>query len=97
MSVQELYDKVTRNIIAEIEAGNLPPWLKPWKTGKRGGIMPNNRDEAALQRPQHSHALVRARGQRILAGRVVHIQAMRRSRRPGPGEKQPASSTSTRR
>jgi antirestriction protein ArdC len=42
MSVQELYDRVTNEIIREIEAGNPPPWLKPWKTNRRGGIMPVN-------------------------------------------------------
>lgn len=42
MSLQTLYDKVTQNIIQEIETGNLPPWLKPWKDGRRGGIVPVN-------------------------------------------------------
>ena len=42
MSVQDLYANVTNNIIREIEAGNLPPWLQPWKSGKRGGIIPVN-------------------------------------------------------
>lgn len=42
MKVQELYETVTRNIITEIEAGNVPPWLKPWKQGKRTGIVPVN-------------------------------------------------------
>jgi antirestriction protein ArdC len=42
MSVQDLYTRVTQNIISEIEAGNLPPWLQPWKSGKRGGIIPIN-------------------------------------------------------
>lgn len=40
--VDDLYRRVTNSIIAEIEAGNLPPWLKPWKSGKRTGIMPIN-------------------------------------------------------
>ncbi|ABE61202.1 antirestriction protein [Nitrobacter hamburgensis X14] len=42
MGVQQLYEQVTRTIISEIEAGNLPPWLQPWKAGKRGGIIPIN-------------------------------------------------------
>jgi antirestriction protein ArdC len=42
LGVNELYEQVTRNIISEIEAGNLPPWLQPWKSGKRGGIIPVN-------------------------------------------------------
>jgi antirestriction protein ArdC len=42
LSVQLLYQKVTDGIIREIEAGNLPPWLQPWKSGKRGGIIPVN-------------------------------------------------------
>src|SRR3954452_19539000 len=42
MQMQQLYAAVTNNIIAEIEAGNLPPWLKPWKEGRRTGIIPIN-------------------------------------------------------
>jgi antirestriction protein ArdC len=42
LKIAELYEQVTRNIIAEIEAGNLPPWLKPWKEGRRTGIIPIN-------------------------------------------------------
>ena len=42
MQVQQLYERVTANIISEIEAGNLPPWLKPWKGGRRTGIIPIN-------------------------------------------------------
>ncbi len=42
MKVQELYEKTTNKIIADIEAGNLPPWLLPWKRGKRTGIVPVN-------------------------------------------------------
>jgi antirestriction protein ArdC len=42
MSAQALYDSVTANIIQAIEKGDLPPWLKPWKEGRRTGIMPIN-------------------------------------------------------
>ena len=42
MSIQKLYERVTSNIVNEIEAGNSPPWLKPWKQTRRGGIMPVN-------------------------------------------------------
>lgn len=42
MKVTDLYKSVTDNIIREIEAGNLPPWLKPWKGGRRTGIVPVN-------------------------------------------------------
>jgi antirestriction protein ArdC len=42
LKIAELYESVTNNIIREIEAGNLPPWLKPWKGGKRTGIIPIN-------------------------------------------------------
>lgn len=42
MSVQQLYERVTQTIISEIEAGRLPPWLQPWKAGRRGGIIPIN-------------------------------------------------------
>ena len=42
MHTKELYERVTNNIIREIEAGNAPPWLKPWKQGKRTGILPVN-------------------------------------------------------
>lgn len=42
MKVAELYERVTNRIITDIEAGNLPPWLKPWKGGRRTGIVPVN-------------------------------------------------------
>jgi antirestriction protein ArdC len=42
MKIADLYQSVTNSIVAEIEAGNLPPWLKPWKTGRRTGIIPIN-------------------------------------------------------
>jgi len=42
MRAQDLYSRITQQIIDEIEGGNLPPWLKPWKQGKRTGIMPVN-------------------------------------------------------
>ena len=42
MKPNDLYERVTNNIILEIEAGNLPPWLKPWKRGKTTGIIPVN-------------------------------------------------------
>lgn len=42
MRVQELYERTTNKIIADIESGNLPPWLLPWKKGKRTGIIPIN-------------------------------------------------------
>lgn len=42
MHISALYESVTNNIIREIEAGNLPPWLKPWKGGRRTGIIPIN-------------------------------------------------------
>lgn len=42
MKPQELYKQVTDNIVHQIEAGNLPPWLLPWKRSKRGGILPRN-------------------------------------------------------
>ena len=47
MRVQDLYDRVTQQIISEIEAGNLPPWLKPWKDGRRTGIIPVNASTSA--------------------------------------------------
>lgn len=42
MGVQDLYAKVTNQIIADIEKGDLPVWLQPWKSGRRGGIIPVN-------------------------------------------------------
>jgi antirestriction protein ArdC len=42
LSVQQLYQQVTDGIIRDIEIGNLPCWLKPWKSGRRGGIIPIN-------------------------------------------------------
>jgi antirestriction protein ArdC len=37
----DLYAKVTDQIIRELEAGSVP-WVRPWKTGNPGGIMPVN-------------------------------------------------------
>src|SRR4051812_34600146 len=42
MKIEALYQNVTNSIIRDIEAGNLPIWLKPWKQGKRTGILPVN-------------------------------------------------------
>jgi len=42
VKVQEIYERVTNKIITDIEAGNLPPWLLPWKRGIRTGIVPVN-------------------------------------------------------
>lgn len=42
MKAHEVYQRVTDNIIREIEAGNLPPWLQPWRRKRRGSIFPRN-------------------------------------------------------
>jgi antirestriction protein ArdC len=42
MRTEELYRTVTQNIIRELEAGNLPPWLLPFRKSRRTGIMPIN-------------------------------------------------------
>src|SRR5580704_9318459 len=42
MKIADLYTSVTNSIIKDIEAGNLPPWLKPWKDGRRTGLVPIN-------------------------------------------------------
>jgi antirestriction protein ArdC len=42
LSVQQLYERVTNQIIADMEKGDLPVWLQPWKSGKRGGIISIN-------------------------------------------------------
>lgn len=41
MQIAAVYENVTRSIIAELEGGTAP-WVKPWKSGKRVGIMPAN-------------------------------------------------------
>ena len=41
MKMSDLYASVTNRIVAELEAG-APPWVKPWKDGRRTGIMPQN-------------------------------------------------------
>jgi antirestriction protein ArdC len=41
MNIAAVYENVTKSIIAELEAGTAP-WVKPWKAGKRVGIMPAN-------------------------------------------------------
>jgi antirestriction protein ArdC len=41
VQASELYEKVTNQIIREMENGAVP-WVKPWKGGNGGGIMPIN-------------------------------------------------------
>jgi antirestriction protein ArdC len=41
MSVNALYESVTASIIRQMETGTVP-WIRPWKLGKRAGIMPQN-------------------------------------------------------
>ena len=41
MNIAAVYENVTKSIIAELEGGTAP-WVKPWKAGKRVGIMPAN-------------------------------------------------------
>ena len=42
-----IYEKVTNQIIAQLEVGTIP-WTQPWKNQKTGGVMPQN---AATGRP----------------------------------------------
>jgi hypothetical protein len=39
MNIAAFYEPVTNSIIVELERGTAP-WIKPWKAGKRVGIMP---------------------------------------------------------
>ena len=41
MKVHELYARVTHSIIQQLEAGTAP-WVKPWKNGRTGSVMPHN-------------------------------------------------------
>jgi antirestriction protein ArdC len=41
VQTSDLYDFVTSCIIADLEKGAVP-WVKPWKGGNSGGIMPIN-------------------------------------------------------
>jgi antirestriction protein ArdC len=41
VQTSDLYDSVTSNIIADLEKGAVP-WVKPWKGGNSGGIIPIN-------------------------------------------------------
>src|SRR5271156_1813234 len=36
-----IYEKVTNQIIAQLEVGTIP-WTQPWKNQKTGGVMPQN-------------------------------------------------------
>lgn len=50
MQINDLYRSVTDRIIEELERG-AAPWLKPWKTGRRGsGLMPRNATTSRLYR-----------------------------------------------
>ena len=41
MKLHELYAQVTNAIIKDLERG-VATWVKPWKSGAKGGIMPYN-------------------------------------------------------
>jgi len=41
VQTSDSYDSVTTSIIADLEKG-VAPWVKPWKGGNSGGIMPVN-------------------------------------------------------
>jgi antirestriction protein ArdC len=41
MKIADLYQHVTDSIIADLEKG-VASWVKPWKTGNGGGVMPMN-------------------------------------------------------
>jgi antirestriction protein ArdC len=41
MKIADLYQHVTNSIISDLEKG-VASWVKPWKTGNVGGIMPMN-------------------------------------------------------
>ena len=41
MHISALYESVTNSIIADLESG-VAPWVKPWRNGNTGGILPMN-------------------------------------------------------
>jgi antirestriction protein ArdC len=41
VQTSDLYASVTSGILADLEKG-VAPWVKPWKGGNSGGIMPIN-------------------------------------------------------
>lgn len=41
MKAADLYRQVTQRIIAQLEAG-VAPWVQPWTTGRRSGLLPRN-------------------------------------------------------
>jgi antirestriction protein ArdC len=41
MHISALYESVTNTIIADLENG-VAPWVKPWRNGNTGGILPMN-------------------------------------------------------
>jgi antirestriction protein ArdC len=41
MHISALYESVTNSIIADLEKG-VASWVKPWKNGNTGGILPMN-------------------------------------------------------
>ena len=41
MKIADLYQHVTNSIISDLEKG-VASWVKPWKTGNGGGVMPMN-------------------------------------------------------
>lgn len=42
MTNQDIYQQFTDRIVAMLEAGELPPWCKPWKSDGPDGFVPRN-------------------------------------------------------
>src|SRR3954453_17944812 len=38
---QQLREKITAQIVAALESGNVPPWRRPWRMGKNSGFPVN--------------------------------------------------------
>jgi antirestriction protein ArdC len=68
MKITALYESVTQSIINDLEAG-AASWVKPWKDGNTGDILPMNAAaKRRLQRRQHPNPLARVHQQGILRG-----------------------------
>ncbi len=63
MKIADLYQHVTNSIISDLEKG-VASWVKPWKIGNGGGVMPMN----AVTKRAYSASTSRSFGTLLLRG-----------------------------
>ena len=96
MKIAAVYENVTQSIIAELERGTAP-WVKPWKAGKRVGIMPANAITGHHYRGINVPILWHAADERgFPTNALAHLQAGARRGRPCEARARKARRSSSR-